>query len=284
MRRVAILAIVLGCSAASAAMAGPPATPLSARAPVSRDALAQAAFRRDAGPSDSDPIGSLLDRDAYAPGAGVYGVRTGEADLAAHGPGGPIDSLRVREGSLQRPGNLPLTQRSALDPHDYEVSVIRKWPGAVSFDAGRLAVDVSPHAGVGVIGGDRAGGAQAEAGATLSVSKADLAGERLKAMGVRDGASFGDQGRWYLFAAASGRAVGMNMLHGEGGWNRAGWSTDPTSKLVGDTQLGVGWRRGSVQTSVGYVHRKVKGEHVMYGVDPHDDDMVAFSLSIRPRR
>ena len=103
-------------------------------------------------------------------------------------------------------------------------------------------------------------------------------------MGVRDGAAFSDQGRWYLFAAASGRAVGMNMLHGEAGWDRAGWSTDPTSKLVGDAQLGVGWRKGPMQTSVGYVHRKVKGEHLLMGVDPHDDDMVAFSLSIRPRK
>jgi hypothetical protein len=103
-------------------------------------------------------------------------------------------------------------------------------------------------------------------------------------MGVKDGAHFGDQGRWYLFAAASGRAVGMNMLHGDAGWGGAGWSTDPTSKLIGDAQLGVGWRRGAIQTSVGYVHRKVKGDHLMYGVDPHDDSMVAFSLSIRPRK
>lgn len=249
-----------------------------------RDALAQAAFKPNIKPVETDPIGALLDHDTYAPGAGLVSWRTDEAALSARSDG-PIDSLRIRQGAVvARPGDLPLTQRSAVDPSDYEVSVIRKWPGAVSFDAGRLAVDVSPHAGVGVIGGDRAGGGSAEAGATLSVSKADLAGERLKSMGVKDGSAFGDQGRWYLFAAASGRAVGMNMLHGESGWNRAGWSTDATSKLVGDTQVGVGWRRGAVQTSVGYVHRKVKGEHVMYGIDPHDDDMVAFSLSIRPRK
>ena len=143
----------------------------------------------------------------------------------------------------------------------------------------------TPHAGLGVIGGDHAAhGGSAEAGATLQVSTADIAGDRLKAMGVKDGAQFGQQGRWYLFAAASGRAVGMNMLHGESGWNRAGWSTDTTSKLVGDAQVGVGWRKGAMQTSVGDVHRKVKGEHLLYGVDPHDDDMVAFSLSIRPRK
>jgi hypothetical protein len=35
---------------------------------------------------------------------------------------------------------------------------------------------------------------------------------------------------------------------------------------------------------VGFVHRSVKGQHMMYGVDPKSDSMVAFSLSIRPRR
>src|SRR5437667_336784 len=75
-----------------------------------------------------------------------------------------------------------------------------------------LGVDVSPHAGVGVtnIGGS------AEAGAMLQLSqrqnREESATERLKALGLRDGARFGDRGRWYLFAAASGRAVGMNML------------------------------------------------------------------------
>lgn len=153
--------------------------------------------------------------------------------------------------------------------------------GRFSFGAAGVAVDVEPHAGLGF---DSYGESSAEAGATVQLSRADLAGERLKAMGVRDGAEFGGQGRWYIFAAASGRAVGLNMLHGEQGWNRAGWSTDPTSRLVGDTQVGVGWRKGALQTSVGYVRREVKGEHLLQGVDPHADSMVAFSLSIKPRR
>ncbi|MDB5476697.1 MAG: hypothetical protein JWP49_2208 [Phenylobacterium sp.] len=280
MRRVAILAIVLGCGGSTAAFAA--GTPAGPRA--SADPLTQAAFASNAPTPASDPIGQLLDRASYAPNAGVVGRTSSEAPLFAH-PGGAIDSLRIREESLfGAPGELPLTRRAGVDPKSYEISLMRAWPGALSFDAGRLAVDVSPHAGIGVIGGDQADGTSAEAGAMLQVSKADLAAKRLNAMGVKDGAQFGDQGRWYLFAAASGRAVGMNMLHGDAGWGRAGWSTDPTSKLVGDAQLGVGWRKGAIQTSVGYVHRKVKGDHLMYGVDPHDDSMVAFSLSIRPRK
>ena len=153
--------------------------------------------------------------------------------------------------------------------------------GKFAFGAGGVAVEVEPHAGLAF---DSFGSGSAEAGATVQLSRADLAAERLKALGVRDGAEFGDQGRWYIFAAASGRAVGLNMLHGEAGWNRAGWSTDPTSKLVGDTQVGVGWRKGAIQTSVGFVHREVKGEHLLQGVDPHADSMVAFSFSVRPRK
>jgi len=279
MRRVAILAIVLGCGASGAAWAGP--TPAGTK--PTADALNRAAFAVNVAPPETDPIGHLLDHQTLAsPHAGVVDWTSSQAALAAHADGS-FESLRIREGALfAGPGELPLTNRAGVAPKSYEVTVMRNFP-ALSFDAGRVAVDLAPHAGVGVIGGDRASGGSAEAGATLQLSKADAASKRLNAMGVKDGAQFGDRGRWYLFAAASGRAVGMNMLHGEGGWDRAGWSTDPTSKLVGDAQLGVGWRRGAIQTSVGYVHRKVKGEHLMVGVDPHDDSMVAFSLSIRPR-
>lgn len=226
MRRLAVLAIVLGCGASGAAMAGPPPAVVP-----SAQALAAAAFADRLNPADVDPIGQILDRQS------------------------PI----------------------------HESSLIGRWPSAISFGAGGLDFDLSPHVRVGA---DSYGGRSAEAGATLDLSRhlSDIAGDRLRAMGVTDGRSFGDQGRFYLFAAASGRAVGLNMLESPQGWNRAGWSTDPASRLVGDTQVGLGWRKGAVQTSVGYVHRKVKGDHVMYGVDPHADSMVAFTFAFKPRR
>jgi hypothetical protein len=101
-------------------------------------------------------------------------------------------------------------------------------------------------------------------------------------MGVNDGLSLGDQGRWYLFMAVSGRAVGMNMLRDVNDWDRAGWTTDPTSTLIGDGQVGVGWRKGSVQSSFGYVHREVKGQHMIFGQKTYEDSLVAFTFSIRP--
>ena len=237
MRRASILAIVLGCASAPAF-----AEPLTAVPLPTAQALAAAAFI-----PDRDPIGRLLDRDAFAaPGPGLLPPVTDRTDFASPG------------------------------------YVMRQWPAAVSFGAGAFDIDVSPHAGLGF---DRFGSGSAEAGATVRLSRADAAAERLKAMGVRDGAEFGNRGRWYFFAAASGRAVGLNMLHGDaGGWNRAGWSTDTTSKLVGDTQVGVGWRKGPMQTSLGYVRREVKGDHLLQGVDPQADSMVAFTFSIKPRR
>lgn len=227
-------------------------------------------------------VGSALASAAFAgePTAQVFALR--DAAFAAkpqRSADDAIGALLDRNSDLPRLGDLPFSARAASDPRADSLAVIR-WPNALSFDQGPVSVDLSPHAG---LGRGRAGDS-AEAGATLELSKADTAGERLKDMGVKDGAAFGDKGRWYLFAAASGRAVGLNMLHGEGGWDRAGWSTDSTSKLVGDTQIGVGWRKGAMQSSVGYVHRSVKGAHLLRGIDPHDDDMLAFSLSVKPRR
>lgn len=164
-----------------------------------------------------------------------------------------------------------------------DVTLVRNWPGALSFRSeSGLEFDVAPHAGLGV--GSRGG--QAEGGAMLTVSKSreQQAMDRLRDMGVEDGAKLGDAGRWYLFAAASGRAVGLNMLRGENGWDRGGWTTDPTGALVGDVQLGVGWRKGDTQSSFGVIHREVKGKHMAFGQRTRDDTVAAFTFSFRPQR
>lgn len=273
MRRMAVWAIVLGCGAGFAmpglAMAAPPAATSSATA----QALAEAAFRPGAPAADLD-ASALFSNDSYAPGVGLFHWN-GETQVRSGN-----DSLQVSVGTLHlAPGGLALPgTREDLETQSYDVTYVHRWPRGFSF--GPVELDVAPHAGVGV---DSYGAGSAEAGASVHLSKADLAAKRLEQLGVKDGSrAFGDKGRWYLFAAASGRAVGLNMLHGDSGWNRAGWSTDPTSRLVGDTQIGVGWRKGPMQTSFGFVHREVKGDHLMYGVDPHSDSMVAFSFSIRP--
>lgn len=292
MRPLAILATVLTCAAASAASAQSfvattslPAQNQSAATEDNQGAmlalLNNAAFAPRTASSDVDPISSLIERETYQPGAGIVRWMTGEATLGSDGAGGSVDSLRISLGGVLRaPGGAPLSLAHAqYDAEAYEVALTRDWPAALAFETPSFGVEVTPHAGVGMT----SYGGSAEAGATLRLMQADAdITQRLNSLGVRNGSSFGQRGRWYIFAAASGRAVGFNMLHNEQGWDRAGLSTDATSTLVGDTQVGVGWRKGDVQTSIGYIHREVKGENMLYGVDPGSDSMVAFSFSIRP--
>ena len=291
MRPLALLATVLSCAAAGAAgaQALPPAlsTTLSAAAaPADPDpALAilnSAAFAPPSYADTVDPLlGRLIERETYQPGAGPVRWMSGAVQLSPAGAA-TVDQLRVSVGgALRTPGGLPLNLAHAqYDAEAYEVALTRDWPAALAFDSKGFGVDLTPHAGLGV--GTRGG--SAEAGATLRLMQSDAAAaERLERLGLRDGAAFGDRGRWYLFAAASGRAVGLNMLHNDTGWDRAGWSTDPTSALIGDAQLGVGWRKGSVQSSFGYIHREVKGQNMLFGVDPKADSVVAFSFQIRPQ-
>lgn len=276
MRLLAGLATALGCCVATSAMAQ--AAPHS-----SVDRLMDAAFAPDLQPqrAEADDLSRLLDREAYREGAGPVRWNTNQFKLKS--PSGAIDTVRVSlGGTLRTPGGVPLDiERAAFEADAYEVNVTRDWPSAVSFEAGRYNLDVTPHAGVGVsnIGG------QAEAGATLTLGQrtSDAALARLRDMGVQDGGMFGNAGRWYLFAAASGQAVGMNVLRTNGDWNRAGWTTDASSQLIGDAQVGVGWRKGPMQTSFGYIHREVKGEHMVFGQQTKEDSMVAFSLSIKPQ-
>lgn len=191
---------------------------------------------------------------------------------------GSVDVVRIVPSDGLR---LDL-ERRGLAAGGPDIGVVRSWPRAVSFSAEGLAFDVSPHAGFGV----SPFGGLAEGGAMLTVSKSreQQAVERLRDLGVKDGQAFGDTGRWYLFAAASGRAVGFNMLRGERGWDRAGWSTDDTGGLVGDAQVGVGWRKGDVQSSFGVIYREVRGNHMAFGQLTRDDTVAAVTFSVKPGR
>jgi hypothetical protein len=83
--------------------------------------------------------------------------------------------------------------------------------------------------------------------------------------------------RWFVFAASSNQAFGMNLLRSrDGEIRRAGWSAEKIA-AVGDGQMGVGWRKGSLQASLGLVEREIAA----YGRSAHEK-FVAFTLSIRP--
>jgi hypothetical protein len=263
---------------------GSVAAPAGAQQAITADATARlmdAAFARGfATPvPEADPIGALIDRDATR---GLSRWTADQATVAAGG--GTVDSLNLRtlEPTRLAGGRFANPRLGPADPA-YDLTLTRAWPSALSFQADRFGVDLSPHAGVGV----GSAGGSAEAGATLTIGPkpedAGLAEKLGGALGLRDASSFGGAGRWYVFAAASGRAVGLSLAARD---PQAGWARtqDQSSALIGDAQVGVGWRKGDVATSLGYVHRSIKGEHMLSGEPSQDDSMVAFSLSVKPRR
>lgn len=186
------------------------------------------------------------------------------------GMGALIVAAMATAAHAQAPGALASLSAAVFEGGKPGFDMRRDWPSAVRFKA----IEITPHAGLAL--GEAGPGA--EAGATISLQ------DRLDGLGVRDGRSFGERGRWYVFAATSGRSVGLNMVRGgDGELRRAGWSTDATSALVSDAQAGIGWRRGSLQASVGYIHREIKPRHGIMGLETKDDDLVAISFSFNPR-
>ena len=173
-----------------------------------------------------------------------------------------------------------VTQIWAHNPDQQEQSLDlnyrRDWTAAHSYTASGLEVSLTPHAGLGVEGGEPT----AEAGATLRI------GQGLNRL-ARDGAeTFGERARWYVYAAGSKRAVGYNFARDrDGDFNRSGVTHDKGSYL-GDASIGVAYRRGPIQTSFGVVYREIeaKGLRGFEGMrDEVPEGLVAFQLSIRPQ-
>ena len=127
-------------------------------------------------------------------------------------------------------------------------------------------------------------GAMVEIGPGREPTKQDQVTDKLQSMGVRDGTEFGNAGRWYAFVGGSGKTLGFNVRRDPDGPLRTyGLSVDPAA-AVGDIQAGVGFRKGDVQTSVGYVHRTFKPAYAMQNIDfDNKDEMVGVSLSLKPR-
>jgi hypothetical protein len=213
-----------------------------------------------------------------ATGQGLIAWRSSEVSHAAGD--GAVDSIRLSVAEISR---TPLSRPdTAYETGPVNVTFTRAYPDAMLVRAGGMGLSVSPHAGVGV---DSTGGNSAEAGAMFKITSVKGAlQDRLRAMGLKSGSAYGDQGRWYLFAAVKGQAVGLNMMSGaNGALRQAGWSTDASSALVGDGQVGVGWRKGGMETTLGYVHRGVHVQNAPYGVsDSFGEDLAALSLTFHP--
>ncbi|WP_299176355.1 lipid A-modifier LpxR family protein [uncultured Brevundimonas sp.] len=185
-------------------------------------------------------------------------------------------------GRLRRADGSPLpvtpVDRAELEADAYDLRYVRGFRGAVGRTPSGLEVSLTPHAGFG-LGTE---GGSAEAGATLKI------GEGLERLAPDGSARFGERARWYLYAAGSGRAVGYNFARTrDGDYARSGYTQD-RGAFLGDASVGVAYRRGDVQTSVGLVYREIdagKGLRGMSGLDTDvDEGLIAFQLSIKPRR
>ena len=85
------------------------------------------------------------------------------------------------------------------------------------------------------------------------------------------------RGRWFLFAAGSGKAYGMNLIRDPiAGWRRAGWSVERLAEF-GKIQLGLGWRKGASQVSVAASRREIGA----YGLS-REDTVFGVSFSLKP--
>ena len=190
------------------------------------------------------------------------------------------DRMRLRtEGALRRADGAPVPvsplDPAALEAEHFDLSYIRGWPATLGYTASGLEVTLISHAGVGV--GTRGG--TAEAGAVLQIGT-DM--ERLVPAGR---AAFGERARWYIYAAGSGRAVGYNCARTrDGDFARSGVSHD-TSSFIGDASLGVAYRKGDVQSSIGLIYRELGPSDLRagHGVDTDvSEGLLAFQLSIKP--
>lgn len=271
-------------------VAGDQAVPTYALAPVGLrtdldDAVAaDGAFVLPAYTGSSLGQGRLMGASRIVDGAGLAMWSSGQVTLGANAAG--VDSVRMSLAGVSRaPGGVVTARPDGLfdpDAEGFDVRYIHGWPSALKWSAAGYDMDVSPHAALGV---SNVGGT-AEAGAMVRFGS-DLGSRFAKKLGLHevDGASYGERGRWYLFAAASGQAVGLNMSPSSSGLPRNSWSTESTSAMISDAQAGVGWRKGAMQASFGYVHREIKGQTVdLTSGAPNkiSDSMVAFSLSIHP--
>ncbi|MBP7704508.1 MAG: hypothetical protein KA105_04400 [Caulobacter sp.] len=88
------------------------------------------------------------------------------------------------------------------------------------------------------------------------------------------------KGRWFVFAAGSGEAFGLNLIRdpARGGVRRAGWSVERLAEF-GKAQLGIGWRKGDRQIAFSAARREIGA----YGVKREDTVFgLTFTVSGRP--
>lgn len=88
------------------------------------------------------------------------------------------------------------------------------------------------------------------------------------------------KGRWFVFAAGSGEAFGLNIIRDpvRGSWRRTGWSVERLAEF-GKAQIGVGWRQANRQVALSAARREIGA----YGYKQEDTVVgVTFTVSGKP--
>jgi hypothetical protein len=121
-------------------------------------------------------------------------------------------------------------------------------------------------------------GARQEAGGVIPLSRS--ARNTGSALSLKNGADMKDRPRVYAFAAVSGQAVGLNLLHDNGGWANAGLTAD-RGGFAGQQQAGFAWRTGGAQTSLSWAREKTEA-HIL-GMESIKDQRVMLTMNLSPQ-
>lgn len=200
----------------------------------------------------------------YQPGQGLVRWTSGEVASFVREGVSYFDTVRFSTEAVDPTPGFALLRPGADGevgrPRAFDVTYLRKWPSVVSVGKGRLTVDITPHAGLGVSSGGRQA---AEAGALVRM---------MKALGVH-----GAQApSWYVYGGYRKRSVGLSLLGRDDTVRRDRLSDDGTTKEV---QAGFGARRGRFHALLGYTHDRVIMRS--FGGQTRDDDRVGLNLLIR---
>ena len=198
----------------------------------------------------------------------------------------PLLGSQTMSAGLNLSAASPLSRREA-DLVGERFSADGAWPGRLRLASGGYDIEVAPRAGLSwsALGGSARAGAQIQVGPHLESANPI---DRLGLAPDRPAAPM-DKGRWFLFAQGSGEVLGVHLSRdGRGLLPSAALTLDGDASLhiVSDSQAGVGWRKGAMQASFGYVHREIENGAAWSGTrNPGDikGDMVAFTFSLRPR-
>jgi hypothetical protein len=221
------------------------------------------------------PAPSIVEAPANRPGTGATNFAATEI------PAPPEEGAQVRVASGAAAIDVfTLKNRPALiiDPRlgpAYDLDYTYTGPGLLRVNSGRYGFDLRPQWGFGV---SSFNGSSTHAGAVVRFGR-DLTDDMLDAFGVSHAKDLRSTSRWFLYAGASGRSLGWNVLPGQDG--RRDLTYDESRSYVGTAQAGLAWRSGDLTASIGYVHDKARP--MLFGARTETDDRVGLFLTYRPK-